>query len=550
MGSLLGNYVHLHFTNYLEHGTYHIRDKKNKDNDPKIFKNYMDALQKQYQSSIIAFDKAKLKALENDYNNKRRDAYQTIKKVFNNPEQNKAPITKLLDRVIEAAKLQNILNSVDLINYIDFDEKTESISLNAAIQNILDKRVRLSSAEYQVKFSTIEGGFAVVEDLITKLKHESGSSYDPALEKRFNDLKKKYEAIINSQKAMDYLDQKYYKDGGQQRVLKSALPVNIGNYFLRQLRKMQGALKISSYFTALTAAFAEIMGQVVSKMDIEGIAEEEIIKILQNLTASAGLTQTTPTFLGKMTIKPDQKTLGEMFKSQKKNTPKSKIKEVVPGSGEFEINIDYPTEQKADVIISYDAYPEIGLSVKNTDMSQLFYTDRKGKQKIGSISVHSGTSLYVFLLGMAKLNYNSEYSNIHNHLLNVFAGNTAPKYLRKGAERVMLLSLLYSGLSGQGLGKESGFADLLVIEDKQNITGTDIPRVRFYNITTILDDFASNIEQNKRYLQYSPDFAKLKLTNRKAETALQRITKILLETRNINLTMAINKNYLNKLYNS
>jgi hypothetical protein len=44
MGSLLGNYVHLHFENYLEHGTYHIRDKKNKDNDPKIFKNYMDAL--------------------------------------------------------------------------------------------------------------------------------------------------------------------------------------------------------------------------------------------------------------------------------------------------------------------------------------------------------------------------------------------------------------------------------------------------------------------------------------------------------------------------
>ena len=91
-------------------------------------------------------------------------------------------------------------------------------------------------------------------------------------------------------------------------------------------------------------------------------------------------------------------------------------------------------------------------------------------------------------------------ANIHNHFLKVFAAERSiSQDFRKSADDAMVLSLLYSSLSGRGLGKTSGFADLFVVEDKAvNLNG--LPRVRFYNITTILNDIPSDITNKIQHL--------------------------------------------------
>ena len=191
---------------------------------------------------------------------------------------------------------------------------------------------------------------------------------------------------------------------------------------------------------------------------------------------------------------------------------------------------------------------KIGVSMKNTNMSATTYIDPiTKKKKVAAISLHQGTSLYVFLKAMQQ-----EHADIHNHFLNVFAADpNRLSTLRREAADAMVLSLLYSAMSGRGLGKQGGFADILAIEDKStNLHG--YPRVRFYNIHTILLDIAQRIQRGFHpsfYLQFSPNFYTFKLHNEYQESgARARITKLLLDARAQKMSMAITKKYLNYLY--
>ena len=152
--------------------------------------------------------------------------------------------------------------------------------------------------------------------------------------------------------------------------------------------------------------------------------------------------------------------------------------------------------------------------MKNTDLSRAedqYFSKEENELKFPDVKIHEGTSLYAFLLSMQK---EKLISNIHNHFLNIFAQPPgAFSGMRKDAEDAMLLSLLYSGLTGRGLGKISGFADILAVEDKNANLLPHVPRVRFFNITSILDDISSNIQTKKQYLYYSPDFYTLQLRN-------------------------------------
>ena len=272
--------------------------------------------------------------------------------------------------------------------------------------------------------------------------------------------------------------------------------------------------------------------------------------IIETLSGAAGLNKTATYFnqTGAV-IKLDYDSMKAAFDKQKKggsNTFKQIIEVKDPsGNYHFDFNVNFLTQQKADFTLRYGG-KTIGVSMKNTDMSKDFYIDKKtGQIEQSVIKLQEGTSLYAFLLGIQK---DKIIKNIHNHFLNVFSQE--PDKLgdiRKQASNAMILSLLYSSLSGKGLGKIEGFADILAIEDKSEKIGI-LPKVRFYNITSILNNIASNIEQNKINLQYSPNFDIFTLKNDWQVTIKKRITNLLLQARGTQLSMAINKSYLNKIY--
>ena len=552
MGSLLGNYIHLSAQGYLNAGTYRDESRWNNsrlkkerkvenDFDEDIFNKYINALQKKYQSSLFSLNEQKLKTWENGYNLQRKQNYEALVRMN---KEGQLP-QNFFELIVSNANLGKDIDEQALIDNLTFDEKTESIDFK--IKSLASQAIKIttSKASNYTQFRLVDDRFKKTEE---RIKEIQDVKVKEGIEKECQELKKIYEAYKDKQITLGELEEKLGLEKSGSTKHKNSLPPGVANYIIDKLNSITTVAIGANILVKLQASFAEIMGSILSQQQIlETLSMDAIV---ETLSSAAGLNKTATYFnQAGAVIKLDYDSMKTAFDKQKKggsNTFKQIIEVKDPGGNyHFDFNVNFLTQQKADFTLRYGG-KTIGVSMKNTDMSKDFYIDKKTNQIEQSvIKLQEGTSLYAFLLGIQK---DKIIKNIHNHFLNVFSQE--PNKLgdiRKQASNAMILSLLYSSLSGKGLGKIEGFADILAIEDKNEKIGI-LPKVRFYNITSILNNIASNIEQNKINLQYSPNFDIFTLKNDWQVTVKKRITNLLLQARGTQLSMAINKSYLNKIY--
>lgn len=568
MGSLLGNYVHLSAIGYQNAGTY--RDEshwehnvKNRtmanDFDPNIFNKYINALQKKYKQTTLTLNQQALLKLETDYNKKRKDKFQMLKQLKQNWPQ-------LLDQfwhlIIDNANLGKNINAQDIIPFLLLDDNTESGNIDSKLKAFLQssrgqvKRLQKTNAQNYMLIATIDDRFKKVDSIITTLIQQekqanpAGNGMGP-IESEYDDLSNTWQQYKSKQMNLNSLEQKYNLMQTTNAIPSHAVSIVVGEYFIDRLNALANLSFNLNDITKIMASFAEIMGSIIREEElVPTLAFNQVISMIRS-TGLPGLKTTAPRFnQNKSVIALDMDVMEEGFDLQPKGGNNRFKKIIKLEDGSFAFNVDFPTQQKADFYIDIQN-KAVGVSMKNTDLSKAeeqYYSQEERALKYPDIKIHEGTSLYVFLLSIQKENL---ISNIHNHFLNIFAQPPARfGFMRREAADAMLLSLLYSGLTGRGLGKNNsvgGFADILTIEDKSSQLAPGIPRVKFFNITSILDDISSNIQANKQYLYYSPDFYTLLLRNEEQDTAQKRITKLLLETRNIPLSIKLQTRYLKNL---
>lgn len=576
MGSLLGNYVHLRFEDYVKYGTYRdtskwdglttkegkeykAEDYAKKDFDPNIFKKYMKAIRTESSSKLLQF--SQLKKYETDYNNRRKSAFNSIAnmlKVGNIPE-------NFFRSVVNNANLGKSIDADSLVRFIVTNEKTESIDINDTLKKILiDSKVQaippftgekytLQSTINRRMYGTNEGvsyngGTAkIIMDLIGKLKKDF-PDISARIEKEWKALDTAWQNFVNDTDQIEGLAKAIGLEENETSPYALSVPIKISNAIVNKLNALTFACVNSDNIRRILASFAEMMGELILEShSIEHLAWEEVLNVV-NYTAS-GFNNTLTNFDSQLMVSLDQKALKEYVK----NHPNQAI--VRKGSKDnYYIEINYSTQQKADFLLQYDDsdFEKLaGMNMKNTDMSKTSYFDKvKNRPMPANIQIHGGTSLLVFLMAVQQENL---IANIHNHFLNVFSASPiAHQALRKDAADAILLSLLYSSLSGRGLGKTEGFADILAIEDKNTKLQNGFPRVRFYSISSIITDISKRISEGVnpiKLLDFTPNFYTFRLHNIYQKSGVKmRITKLLLDARSKKIYMGISKMYLNNIY--
>ena len=247
----------------------------------------------------------------------------------------------------------------------------------------------------------------------------------------------------------------------------------------------------SSILGSVQGLFAEYILQAIDKMadyTAEEVSDKYIKDSLIKLVNSSGglLTSGTVEIIGK------KETLTDLQKD---------TKGIVVNEDDVsaKLQIKYSSQQKADIIITLNnrTYP---ISIKNYASS----TNPRFKK---SVTLQSGSPLETLLFGIDNPNKNIGY-----HYLNILAEHDSegddPAFdsIKEEALATLALTMLYQAASGHGLGKDSGFAEILMWNDPK--TGA----VRFFDINSLisqLDPFKIKNSISK------PKLNKLQIANKK-----------------------------------
>jgi hypothetical protein len=186
------------------------------------------------------------------------------------------------------------------------------------------------------------------------------------------------------------------------------------------------------------------------------------------------------------------------------------------------------SEQKMDALFSWDGGPAEGipLSIKNYNLSS---------QHPISLVTKSPLSSFLFNLG------NTDYTN---HFLNIFAAHKSTpssfRNMRVLAEESLAYSLLWSAMSGRGVGKKEGFADVFVVND--NSKKGD---VKIYDIGKLVNNVI-NRSNALKVIDIDPTLSSISIMNN-FETAgksigdniQRRLTKLIANTRAIKMSVKL-----------
>jgi hypothetical protein len=126
--------------------------------------------------------------------------------------------------------------------------------------------------------------------------------------------------------------------------------------------------------------------------------------------------------------------------------------------------------------------------------------------------------------------------------------------MRKEADRALSLYILYSALTGSGqLRKQQNnkFANILAIYEKGS-TAKGAPRVKFFDMW----DIVNKADMFKTGAVLKPEISSINLNNDlvsnsgvlSRKDANTRISKLLVEARNKNISAALSKHFLNSIY--
>ena len=535
--SALGNYIHYSWQNYEEYGTKMPMRWKTRVAEEKNYRGaspftvFIENIRARSQR-VIHQD---IQELEYQYNKQRLKQYEAFKRAY---VTNHASYIELMKKVIKNADLGSDINVDLLAQQLVLDDTIQNVTIkdkNLLQENVEIKRIRqLAKGDDKTTsfLNTISVAYERAEKLVQRAPDPSLFTAELARIKQEIDTIEQlsregevYRRIQNTQSSKTY---------------KAIIPRELARKLISEIIAVAKAADVSSLLSKLQGSFTEIMGVSLRPL-YHRIAIDMIGDGLGNITSAPVINNKAgeQPFDTDVTVDLylDQQTMREAS-----NSSRGPFTIFQDENGVVTFKTDYSTKNKADFVLEWKGQ-ELAVSAKAYDLSVADIYDRTQKQQVPNfISLHSGTSLLIYLLSLQQY---SGVDDIGNHFLNIFVDHyneeTHEKEkeggdyaaIRSQAQNALTIGMLYSGLTGDLLGKDpSTYANILMIEDKNASLAPNLFKVRFYNIDTIISSVIGDFTTMRDAIHFTPKLSTLRLKNKyDKQSARARITKTLLHAR-------------------
>lgn len=456
--SAIGDYVHLNAENYLKYGI-----KRKVPSDPTSELRAIHS-KLRLQATTVKVNKQQVQKLEDEYNLYHSALGSSKDKDIERIRQ--SIIASLMEKYGKNLS-EEVKQSIQFF-FGSGDISTLSSSFDTDVQ--LKQAASLDSVQYSYADSIIKR----IDQAERELNKISSAETKALLQQKIDAVKRRLdEAIAATKKTAG--DVPAFKGAILKGFSKSSQLVTSkdAQELIAQLNTTLALLKIPNIANWL-GAFEEMIAEYCS-LRIAGESNEAIANLFEDLSLSFGKIPTQ----GGMTVDTDfdlrdlvstnSKLLQSIQKLEKGKLIKNK-------GGRFIMNFANVTTSKADAYFTIESQ-SIGASIKNYNMSIPNFDD---------IHLVQGSPLIYFLMGMKD-------NKTATHFLNIFAEHedndlqSAFINLKSTAAEGLTYQLLYSALSGRGVGRTGGFADLFILNDHSSKGAT----AKFYDVGTLINAIVS-----------------------------------------------------------
>lgn len=515
-----------------------------------------------------------LQKLENDYNELIQQRLNLIK-TLTGTDQKLYKIKGTIQNDIMSLMVSKLLASksglsqqiVDaIIQHLEWDEKKGSFQYKGgalftktSIDNTDAKlKKAIGDATQWRETDSIRTRLGAIANALPKdLDSSILNSYQARIDKCQNDLAKAIEAEKKAGKSGNRLHVDIVAD-----IATGATAMDIANAIYQEMDNMRIELRsVASINNSLAAYFTEFLGHLVAKSTSQYTAANLMKEI--DYWAKHGLGTTGASkdnaqlqlALEKIEWL-DQDVLKSLYSGS--NASGIVIKEITPNGERYslrEINSDInngKTDAEFVLTTTENKKEKLNISYKTTSLAPELANgeyDQIGLQG-------DSTSLLTYLLGAGRkfarhtLNLMVERENENNDEYQFTDSN-----LDEAREKMMealKLQMLYSALSGADQGRKGQQANILAIYDK-GAKDTNF-RVKFYTYDSIINEAHKDLNNSvilshdlsKRFKQNFKE-PKYATWDENQPLAMKRVTEVIAEARNTQLSVAIAKNVLRNL---
>lgn len=544
--SMFGDYVHLTWRGYREHGTHRASSKANNYSGAKRFTAHATMIDKLYLSRL---EVPNLQQLEDEYNTRVQNQYSLLKSLADN---NRGYFESLIAVLIPEinSKWNTPAMIAELASHIQVNESTQMLEYIPDTNSIIYQYNKGSSQLPKLNWSTNSASgryMGPISKYALNLADKLKELYPDSSEQDQKILKDLSKEINTFDKTFKPAPSDKLVEGAPKRQAQSFK--DQAEQFKQQIDNIR--LKYSSIEEInrqLTAAFAEMFGNMAA-YHADTYAKNQLAEAMkQALKVGARQTQKgrtpdiAPLSFKEAAIEFDEKgATSSIFKKIETGTFTAEGQEKV--QYEFK-NLGDPKQQKADIEITLSGQ-KYGISMKNTDLSKVYFKDANGKIRESTINIQD-SSLLLYLLGIEQktpmlgtqyLNVLAEHSSRHDDDTEYYA-------TRQAANKALTMYIIYSALTGQGQLRQGGNANILAIQDKNNKLPSGINRVRFFDMAKIVRDMTATTD-NDVY----KTIAKINLKNdyvdgEYSEAIPKRLTRLLMDARNETIAVALKTSLL------
>lgn len=510
--SKIGEYVHYSSTNYMRYGT------TRKDSSGAVSVGLWNKIRKNMtaKATKIKYNITDIKEIEHEYNTFRQAV------TTNDPTKYKAVRDKIVELMIKKFN--------DVTEDTEFDFATGDLrnppsqsAVDSAIKRIGE--VKKTAKNTKVKYGSramksIEDAYKMLATIPSEAKRkEIKASIDAAKTKFLEAIKISNEEIRkNNLTGIHHISEKTLIYADDYKAFTNAINTIFGFNSSNKLSSAKGTFE--EYIGAATALAKEAaVGKSIDEI------EKYIINNLEDRISKGGGNVTVGITGGEDMAKISQNAAKEL---------KHSSFTVQDEQGVYSYKTTYQSEQKMDVSFTYDTKNNkmAALTIKNYNL----YSGHP-------ISLVTGSPLSTFLFNLGDI-------NLTNHFLNIFT--THPQIessfnrCRKIAEESLAYSLLWSAMSGKGVGKTEGFADIFVVKNNKSKDNT----VKMWDIGSLINSIIKDKANLEKNLIINPKLENLWIENEweggptPGALLQKRIAKLLLYTHMEKMSVSISPSIL------
>lgn len=533
-GGALGSYVHLYWKNYDTYGTHSSSSQTQTENNEQAFRNYLSAVENRISSMPNIYDK--LQTASKQFTQGRENIIAAMK-------QNDALKQTMMEAVVRNADLGANVDISAIARMIQFDIETGSITLPeqrlkeelATFQDY--RKINLASGAHYTRLSTLKAYLKSLATLLNRLS-QMGAPSAALLQADYQALSSIYDQLDKGTDllaiAKSLLGEKHGLTNND--FTKKTVPVAIGKILTERMRQLEQTALAADYLAKLRGSFEEVIG-TFSSTPVEALAQEAIKD-----TLTQGMKKSTMQLNAgaQLSLSLDALTFGKNTTINNKNIY---VQDQVGDQIRVTYKVDYLTKDKIDFNINIEGR-DIGVSAKAVQLQADYFT-KQGKQIPASLSLQTGTSLYMYLMAIQRMQ-----QGMGNHFLNVLsthADGNAPNTMRQQANYALLLTMLYSALTGDITKPHNQIAEILYIYDTSKKLSDGTPRVHFISIKDLLINISKQSQLLQEAVSISPDISSILLQNREeplnnktmSQAIAARITRVLEQSRNHKMSIGI-----------